>query len=59
MLCLLQKNDREFDVKCNVSGRVYHLTDIEADAKTWIDYINSMLEMQLARTRRSMSPVNV
>lgn len=52
-LYLLQKNFKEFDVKCSVTQRVYHLSDAEVGAQVWIDFINEMLEKQQAKYKLS------
>jgi len=39
----VSKTDKEFDVKCSVTQRSYHLTDHEVGSAIWIEYINEML----------------
>lgn len=39
----LQKNAREFDVECSVTGRAYHISDPGGGASMWADLINAVL----------------
>jgi hypothetical protein len=41
---LLQKNQREFDVECSISGRAYHISDPQGGASMWADLINAVLQ---------------
>lgn len=43
--CFIKSNS-DFDVKCNISQRIYHLSDNEVGSQTWYDFINAMLEKQ-------------
>jgi hypothetical protein len=46
----LQKNQREFDVECSISGRAYHISDPQGGASMWADLINAVLRVtSLAR----------
>lgn len=43
-LCLcFQKNAKEFDVECSVTGRAYHISDPGGGASMWADLINAVL----------------
>jgi hypothetical protein len=41
---LIQKNQREFDVECSISGRAYHISDPQGGASMWADLINAVLQ---------------
>lgn len=40
----IQKNQKEFDVECRVTGRAYHISDPQGGASMWADLINAVLQ---------------
>jgi len=39
----MQKNAKDFDVVCSVTGRAYHISDPGGGASMWADLINAVL----------------
>jgi hypothetical protein len=40
----VQKNAKEFDIECKVTGRAYHISDPQGGASMWSDLINAVLQ---------------
>lgn len=50
------KNSKEFDVKCSVTQRAYHLSDSEVGSQAWANFINAVLDRDRSLSSASSSP---